>query len=687
MFEYILTKFSALKIRAKLLTVFCVVFAVLLILLLVAVMVLSTVFTGKSIERNVNGSAQIISKGISKCLEHEDNECIKEYLKTAVINEDITCAEFTDLGGKPVAFAGEIRPAEFDELPPSTGDAEIVGINDNKYLVAPVKINGSTAGQLRLAISDKRIGYARTASAVFAAVSFLIVIGAASAFLFYFINIILMKPATEIRKKISEISSGDLTNYSFQSGGGELDIIAEEFVKMQKSIETIVLKVRDSHLQIRESSKRILQVAKDISEDTKMQGDAFEEMSSATEEMNVSIRNIAENVDDLSTSSEETSSSILEMAATIEEVSEHAESLTNSVDETSSATEEMVFSIKEIDGNVNFLNDFISDTVASIEQMDVSIREVEKTAGESNILTNEVAEKAANGAKAVEKTIGGMVAIRDIVRNISETITALGKRSSEIGKIINVIEDIAEQTNLLSLNAAIIAAQAGDEGKGFAVVADEIRGLAERTSSSTKDISSLIDAVQKGTSDAVKSMKEGTKSVDDGVKLSKQAGDGLREILESAQASSNKSRDIARTTREQAVSSKTIRSSVEKVKEMSEQIRKATSEQTRGSEVIMGSMDRMREMTNQVKRATVEQHQGSQLITEAIESITEKVGHIQKATTQQAQGSEVMLASLMGLKGMLDVNMENVGKLKEAVKILNEHADILDRQIKQFRTG
>jgi len=86
--------------------------------------------------------------------------------------------------------------------------------------------------------------------------------------------------------------------------------------------------------------------------------------------------------------------------------------------------------------------------------------------------------------------------IRSTVEATAEMINRLGKRSQEIGQILKVIDEVTDQTSLLALNAAILAAQAGEHGKGFAVVAEEIRELAERTAASTKEIANVIAAVQ-----------------------------------------------------------------------------------------------------------------------------------------------------------------------------------------------
>jgi len=141
---------------------------------------------------------------------------------------------------------------------------------------------------------------------------------------------------------------------------------------------------------------------------------------------------------------------------------------------------------------------------------------------------------AQEGMSSVQQTVDAMGTIRTTVMSAAEEVQELGKRGTEIGDIIKVIDDIAGQTNLLALNAAIEAARAGEQGRGFAVVAENVRSLAERTAVATKEIGALIAAVQQGTGQAVKAMENSIRDVEAGSNQAQKAGEALKRILDSA---------------------------------------------------------------------------------------------------------------------------------------------------------
>jgi len=186
------------------------------------------------------------------------------------------------------------------------------------------------------------------------------------------------------------------------------------------------------------------------------------------------------------------------------------------------------------------------------------------------------ATQVATSVEEMASTAGSMALnTQGLASNAMEVnearIQTLGQRSQEIGDIIGVIEDISEQTNLLALNAAIEAARAGDQGRGFAVVADEVRKLAERTGKATKEIATVIESVQKGTTEAVHSMEAGTKEAHTGMALAREAGIRLTEIVNGVQRVVSMIQHFAESTRQQSEVSGQLSSSIHQVAELSQE--------------------------------------------------------------------------------------------------------------------
>jgi len=207
----------------------------------------------------------------------------------------------------------------------------------------------------------------------------------------------------------------------------------------------------------------------------------------------------------------------------------------------------------------------ILSIAATMEELSQSIAEVAAMAADSLNDARGMQKVVEENNSNMERSVVATAKVADTVQASSKTISDLGASIQKIGTIANVIKDIAEQTNLLALNAAIEAARAGEQGRGFAVVADEVRKLAERTATSTKDITSTIAEITAVSESAVKSMHGAVSEVETGIALIRKNGEGLREIMSATTSMSNRVDHIATASREQAAAGEDVAGRLERI--------------------------------------------------------------------------------------------------------------------------
>ncbi|HEY9854269.1 MAG TPA: methyl-accepting chemotaxis protein [Stenomitos sp.] len=302
-----------------------------------------------------------------------------------------------------------------------------------------------------------------------------------------------------------------------------------------------------------------------------------------------------------------TLTSMEQLSATFYRVGMNTSALIQDVEQTSELMRDVALSIKESASHAEGLNQFTAQTTDRVEEILHSIQTVAGYVEEADRATGSAATAAAHGQAATQRTLTGLGNAHAVMADLLAVIRKLGDSSSEIGKIVEVIDDIADQTNLLALNAAIEAARAGDHGRGFAVVADEVRKLASRSAQATKEITKLIREVQGETSRAVAASENGTQALSEGLQLAREGEQYLTAIVTAVEQSKQLNTSINVASHEQAASSEAIIESLHELKGLSLQFNDSVQTQATSADAVLQSIADVTEKAQAVSDISLDQ--------------------------------------------------------------------------------
>lgn len=422
------------------------------------------------------------------------------------------------------------------------------------------------------------------------------------------------------------------------------------YKKVFQPLVDCFFKIQLIEKKLRDTIATLFHSYNEVSESTGKEYETILNISRNIEDIIIAMRDFAEKIETISVNIDEISSATLELAASIEEVSDKVAKLFNHIDEVSTAIFQLIAISKELNNNLDNLRKITEDTNAAMLEMEASIKEVEIKALETAKFTEEMEKDAQLGKEAILATESSMSKIK-VSNDLSfNALTELSQDIKSIGKILQVIEDISEETALLALNAAIIAAQSGDQGKSFSVVAEEIKELAERTGVSTKEIASIIQNILAKGDKALNAITQSTRTIKEGVELTSQTGEIFKKILQSIEKADERVREIAKANIEQSKGITHIAKSTEQINQMVTEFTKATNEQRKGAEQIIISAEKVKEIANFSKNSTAEQAKTSKQLSNLVVQINEMTKFFKNQVIKIRNDFEMIAKNMLILK-------------------------------------
>ncbi|MCX8061550.1 MAG: methyl-accepting chemotaxis protein [Anaerolineales bacterium] len=414
---------------------------------------------------------------------------------------------------------------------------------------------------------------------------------------------------SDIAQVSQKVAKGDLT--AAVQPRSERDILGTSIAAMIRSLRSVILSLAQNASGLREAADQLAAVAT--------------ESGQATNQIAATMQQVARGAAQQSQSVNRTAVAAEQMSRAIDGVARGAQEQAMSVAKASTLTSQISSTVQQVAGNAQVLL---------------------RTADQSR-------QAALEGAKTVGETVRGMAEIKNKVSVSAARVEEMGKRSQQIGAIVETIEDIASQTNLLALNAAIEAARAGEHGKGFAVVADEVRKLAERSSQATKEIAALVKSIQQSVQEAVSAMNDGAREVESGVEKAEQAGQSLTEILKSADS----------------------------VREQAELTAKAARQMDAATNELVSAMDAVSAVVEQNTAATEEMSASANEVTEAVENIASVSEENSAAIEEVSASAEQMSAQAQEVMASAQTLAQMAQALQELVQRFRMNEDGVEKAV------
>ncbi|WP_157671850.1 methyl-accepting chemotaxis protein [Desulfuromonas soudanensis] len=509
---------------------------------------------------------------------------------------------------------------------------------------------------------------------------------AVAAILILLLNFHIRTPLSEINRVVKRVTSGDLTVAMPRFREDDIGVIARGVGFLVEGLARTIARIhsisKNSFGAMGELSVTFDHVNRVIGQQQASIGEVSRSVKSASEAQ----QRIVEGTAELLNLSEGNASALLEMKATSEEIAGGTEQLSGNINNSLSTLTQLTQTAKVVAGMADEVTRAVESSSSSIEEIFGSLKEVESIVRQSTLLSDEttsiISEK---GMASVANAAQSMRSLETFMAALSSSIKGMETRSRDIGQVLTVIGEVTNQLKLLSLNAQIIAAQAGVHGQGFAVVANQMRQLSERTANSTLEIEGIVSLLQEEINGVVQGAGDATRVVGENNRVVQETAEVFKETLGASQRAAEISRKIERASIEQTRGLELVVQATEQVRSRIFEVNRATDEQEKSTAYLLRNLSPLRDGMEMTLRATQEQVRSARVIADNIELANRKTVDISSAAQEQQAVNQQIMAATEDLLGMAAETSEQVQGNARILQALNDEIALLKGEMEQFR--
>jgi methyl-accepting chemotaxis protein len=508
---------------------------------------------------------------------------------------------------------------------------------------------------------------------------------AAAAVLAWTASRAITNPFRTLGRAADRIAAGDLTASPPSLTRDEMGQLATDFRRMAVGLRTLLHDVRISNEEVAHGARETAAIAERVRGGALEQHGAVLSVGGAVGAMDGSMGQVTRGIDSLQAFVEMTTTLVGETASAFEEVRRKGADLERAVETTLADVGRLAGAGRDAEKQLLELESLATDAGNSLSTVRTSAAEVEQTASEGQTNAESVAQMAERASGVVLETVHGIETLRAAVGDAHRRIIALGRRSDDIQQVVVFIADVAGRTNLLSLNASIIAAQAGEHGKAFGVVADQIRELAAQISRSTKSIGDIIHSVREEVEATTALIDRGDALAGEGVQLARNSFEALSQIQRSTATGRDAAGGVRRAAESHANATREVARLVQSIADGSRVVTTAVQMVGRSVGGVETLARNVGAMADELTRALDGQVGGAGRQLENVGRLEAMIGDIIHAAKDHAVANHRVRESLVTLSTRAGEHEEAVSGLFAVAEQLGRQARALQEKIAKFR--
>ena len=545
-----------------------------------------------------------------------------------------------------------------------------------------------SAGALVLVISS-RVGAELGDEAAYTIARFGLLIALVTSVIFavatWFLTRDIIRPLHELVRVAEEMAQGRFDSDPRIFSDDEAGEVAASFAVTRRNVRALIARIGDRGQSVTSGVRRMSSGTDALVENAKAQSGMAMQSTDALSQVQREAQTVTADVEEVSRLTGQSAASATELRASFVGVAGQMDELFRSVEKSSAAATQIDASARETANRASALAAIGSDVLTFVSEMEATTRQLMETARATAELSGQVRENALAGSSSVEATVLGIRNVQESTERTAGAFQALQKSLGQIDQILLFIDEVTNRTNLLSLNAAIIAAQAGGHDYGFSVIADEVRQLADRTRTATKEIAQIVRSVQPVAREAAAAMEDGSRNVERTVHLATTASESLATILESTDRSLDMTRSISSALAEQSRASRYLHDQTAKMSENIGETRRATEGQADATRMLAVEAERVSGIALEVKRGTEEQTSSADAIARAMEEVAEGVASTRDRLHRQLGQAEHVAAASREMLRIAQKNDAIAAQFRDSLQSLLDSGAEFESEVARYR--